>query len=228
MTQPRSPLVRWLLIARRIPCAWLLLVQLSGVVLYALMEGVAAGQILVTAFGLLVLGVALWMVRSSPAATWVAAVLALAVVVLSTWNVLRPAPALSAAIALLEAAFYLYATVSMIAYMLHDHHASLDELFSAAATFTVLAWAFAHLFTACQALVPGSFGAAVNADAPRTWLELLFLSFSTLSGVGLGDVTPLKPMARALVMLGEFAGVMYLALVVSRLVALAAMRRAAN
>jgi hypothetical protein len=51
-------------------------------------------------------------------------------------------------------------------------------------------------------------------------MELLFLSFTTLSGVGLGDILPLKSMARALVMLEELAGLMYIALVVSRLIGL--------
>jgi hypothetical protein len=56
-------------------------------------------------------------------------------------------------------------------------------------------------------------------------MELLFLSFTTLSGVGLGDIVPLLPMARALVMIEEFTGVMYLALVVSRLIGMAVAAR---
>ena len=59
-------------------------------------------------------------------------------------------------------------------------------------------------------------------------MELLFLSFTTLSGVGLGDIVPLQPMARALVMIEEFSGVMYLAVVVSRLIALSVMTRKAR
>ena len=51
-------------------------------------------------------------------------------------------------------------------------------------------------------------------------MELLFLSFTTLSGVGLGDIIPVLPMARALVMIEELSGVMYIALVVSRLIGL--------
>ena len=43
-----------------------------------------------------------------------------------------------------------------MAYMLHDDHASRDELYAAAATFTVLAWAWAHLYMACQVLAPGT------------------------------------------------------------------------
>jgi hypothetical protein len=73
--------------------------------------------------------------------------------------------------------------------------------------------------------VPGSFGALTGADQPRSWIELIFLSFTTLSGVGLGDIIPLQPMSRALVMIEEFSGVMHLALVVSRLVSLSASTR---
>ena len=61
----------------------------------------------------------------------------------------------------------------------------------------------------------------MNAPAsPRTWLELLFLSFTSLSGVGLGDIMPVSAPARVLVMLEEFAGVGYIAAIVSRLIGL--------
>jgi hypothetical protein len=43
--------------------------------------------------------------------------------------------------------------------------------------------------------------------------------------VGLSDILPVTGMARALVMLESFAGVMYIALVVSRLIALTALTR---
>ena len=68
----------------------------------------------------------------------------------------------------------------------------------------------------------------VGSGDPRPWFELLFLSFTTLSGVGLGDIVPVLPMARALIMIEEVSGVMYLALVVSRLIALAVTTRGAR
>ena len=154
--------------------------------------------------------------------------LALPVVVLSIWLAFDFDPRKMVIMAALEAAFYFYAAGSLIAYMLDDEVASVDELFAAGATFTLLAWAFAYLYVVCQALLPGSFGALAGSGNPRTWMELLFLSFTTLSGVGLGDIVPLLPMARALVMIEEFSGVMYLALVVSRLIALSVMARTAR
>ena len=112
--------------------------------------------------------------------------------------------------------------------MLADHVITKDELFAVGATFTLVAWAFAYAYTVCQAIEPDSFTAAVEPGADRTWMELLFLSFTTLSSTGLSDVVPVKPFARGLVMLEMLAGLGYVAMVVSRLVGLTVMRRTAD
>jgi hypothetical protein len=204
---------------KRNPSAALLAVQLVGLLLYPLMEGSPAGRALFGVFGLLVLGVALRVVRRSPWLTWIGSLLALPVVILSVASVIAPRPELVVWTAALEAVFYFYATGSLIAYMWQDWVATTDELFAAGATFTLLAWAFAYVFVVCQVLIPGSFGAG-EATAERTWMELLFLSVAVLSSVGLSDILPVTPMARGIVMLEAFAGVMYIALVVSRLISM--------
>jgi hypothetical protein len=206
----------------RHPSAALLSVQILSILRYPLMHDTAVDRALFRIIGLLVLGAALYVVKRGPWLTGLAVILALPVVVLSAWLAFDFDLRRQAIVAALSAVFYFYATGSLIAYMLEDEFASADELFAAGATFTLLAWAFAYVFVVCQTLLPGSFGAP---GAPRTWMELLFLSFTTLSGVGLGDIVPLLPMARAIVMLEEFSGVMYLALVVSRLIALSVTTR---
>ena len=210
---------------RRTPSAGLLLVQLLGILLYPWMETSPRGRAVFGAFGLLILGVALRVVRRSPWLTWLALVLAVMVVALSVAHAIAPHPALPVAIAVVESVFYFYATGSLIAYMLQDWDATTDELFAAGATFTLLAWAFAYAYAACDAILPGSFSAPINPMGPRTWTELLFLSVAVLSSVGLSDILPVTGMARALVMLESFAGVMYMALVVSRLISLTLLRR---
>lgn len=221
----RSRVLRSLDQLRHHPSAVLLLVQLGGVLMYPFLEHTATGRALFGVLGLGVLAAALWVVRRGPWLTWLGSLIALPVVGLLVLQALRPNQDLLALTSALEAAFYFYAAGSLIAYMLQDEFASTDELFAAGATFTLLAWAFAHSYVVCQVLVPGSFAAAVNPDSARSWMELLFLSFTVLSGVGLGDIVPLSPIARALVMLEEFAGVMYIALVVSRLIGLTVARR---
>ena len=92
----------------------------------------------------------------------------------------------------LEAVLYFYAAGALIAYMVEDHVITRDELFAVGATFTLVAWAFAYAFTVCQAIEPESFIAAIDPQADRSWMELLFLSFTTLSSTGLIDVVPVQ------------------------------------
>ncbi len=216
---PVAIITRWLAIARRHPSAWLLAVQLLGVLLYPAMDATAAGRVAFGAVGIAVLGLALWVVQRSPLGSWVALLLAIPSVVFSVAGVASGQVGLTIAAQLLESLLYFYTAGALIAYMLQDHRVTRDELFAAGATFTLLAWAFAFTFSVCQQWFPGSFMAATGTTT-RTWMELLYLSFSLLSGVGLSDVVPVHAQARALVMLAQFSGVMYVALVVSRLVGL--------
>ncbi len=177
-------------------------------------------------FGIAILGLVVLAVRSSPGLTWVSILLALPATILLLIQAVTDSDDLLPYSSALEAALYFYAAGALIAYMLADHVITKDELFAVGATFTLVAWAFAFTYTVCQAIEPGSFTAAVDPGADRTWMELLFLSFTTLSSTGLSDVVPVKPFARALVMLEQLAGLGYVAMVVSRLVGLLVMRRA--
>lgn len=216
--------LRWLVTARRHPSALLLAVQLLGVLLYPAMDQLDWGRALFGAFGIVVLLLAVWVVKRSPALGWVAWCLAMPAVMLSIAAAILGQPVLAAMSQALESLLYFYTAGSLIAYMLEDHEVTRDELFAAGATFTLLAWAFAFAFSVCQILIPGSFLAATETPQ-RSWMELLYLSFSLLSGVGLSDVVPVLPLARGLVMIAQFAGVMYIALVVSRLIGLSIVRR---
>ena len=218
---------RWIQAGIRHPSAVLLGAQLVGVVLYPFMEG-PVGRAALSLFGIVVLVLAVWALRTTPALTWVSLVLGLPVVALTVLEAMQPTNgAIVLWSSLLHAAFYFYTCYGLIRYMFIDYDVTRDELYATGATFTVVAWAFAYLFVATQVLWPGSFTAALDPGAPRTWVELLFLSFTTLTSTGLSDVVPVVAQARALVMIEQLAGVMYLALVVSRLVGLTLARRRA-
>lgn len=215
-------------LARRQPSAILLAGQLLGVLVYPAMEGSDVGRALFSVFGIGILGLVLLAVRSSPAHTWVALMLGLPATVLLLIQAVTQDDTLLPYSSALEAVLYFYAAGALIAYMLEDHVITRDELFAVGATFTLVAWAFAYSFTVYQAIEPDSFTAAVDAGADRTWVELLFLSFTTLSSTGLSDVVPIKPFARSLVMIEQVAGVAYIAMVVSRLVGLLVLSRSGS
>jgi hypothetical protein len=212
-------------LARREPSAVLLAAQLGGVLLYPFMEGNGVGRALFSVFGIAILGLVLLAVRTTPALTWVSVLLGIPATVLLLIQAVTGSDDLLPYSSALEAVLYFYAAGALIAYMLADHVITRDELFAVGATFTLVAWGFAYAFTVCQAIEPGSFTAAVDPSGQRSWMELLFLSFTTLSSTGLSDVVPVKPFARSLVMIEQVAGVAYVAMVVSRLVGLLVMRR---
>ena len=212
-------------IARRQPSAFLLAAQLVGVLVYPAMEGSEVGSALFSLFGIAILGLVVLSVRSSPGLTWVAIVLGTPATVLLLIQAITGDDALLPYSSAFEAVLYFYAAGALIAYMLEDHVVTRDELFAIGATFTLVAWAFAYSFTVYQAIEPNSFTAAVDPTADRTWIELLFLSFTTLSSTGLSDVLPIKPFARSIVMIEQLAGIAYISFVVSRLVGLLVVTR---
>jgi hypothetical protein len=206
--------------ARREPSAVLLAAQLAAVLLYPFMESSDVGRSLFSVFGIAILGLVVMAVRSSPGLTWIGLLLGIPATALLLIQAVTGDDALLPYSSAFEAILYFYAAGALIAYMLADHEITRDELFAVGATFTLVAWAFAYAYTVCQAIEPGSFTAAVDPDAERSWMELLFLSFTTLSSTGLGDVIPIKPFARSMVMIEQVAGLAYVAMVVSRLVGL--------
>jgi hypothetical protein len=210
---------------RREPSALLFAVQLASVLVYPFLEGRGVGRSLVSALGILTLGLVVLAVRATPGQNLIGALLAIPATVLLLIQAISGDPALLPWSSAFEAILYFYAAAGLIRYMLADHQITRDELFAVGATFTLVAWAFAYVFTVCQAIEPGSFTAAVHPNADRTWMELLFLSFTTLTSTGLSDVIPIQPFARGLVMIEQLAGLAYVAMLVSRLVGLTVMRQ---
>jgi hypothetical protein len=206
--------------ARRHPSAILLFVQLGAVLVYPFLEGSDAGRAIFSALGIGVLALVVLAVRSTPVLTWVSLLLALPATVLLIIQATGEYDSLLPWSSGLEAALYLYAAYALVKYMLADHEITTDELFAVGATFTLVAWAFAYMFNVIQAVEPGSFIAAIDPEDDRSWMEFLFLSFTTLTSTGLSDVVPVKAFARAVVMIEQLAGLGYVALVVSRLVGL--------
>jgi Ion channel len=209
---------------RRHPSGVLLFAQLLAVLAYPFADGSDLGRGLLGVVSTAVVLIALWAVRRTPALGWIALLLggpATLFTVLEAalphhdWIVLGSA--------LLHAPFYFYVSYAMIRYLFHDDRVTTDELFATGAAFTVVAWGFAYVFSACQVVWPGSFVGFGNSTS-HTFFELLFLSFTNLTSVGLSDLLPVLGHARSLVMVEQVAGVLYVALVVARLVGLTVAR----
>lgn len=220
--KPGAPLparmLRSLEFLQRSPSRDLLMAQALAVVLYPFAAESRWGNMLASLISVGVLAIAIWMVQRSPRQAWLAAIFAALGVVL--WQVYAGTdnPVAGVAGAAFYAAAYLYSAIAMISYMTSDEQTTTDELWAAGATFMLLVEAFAWIFMAWQLVQPGAFGVDAQGDAiERKWMQLLFLSGSNFSATGLSDVLPVTAHARMLVLLEQWAGVMYLAIVVARL-----------
>lgn len=219
---------RWV---RAHPSAVLLIVQLLGILLYAFVDESPAnsiGRLGLSLFGMLVVVLALAVVRATPAYTWLGILIGLPAVILTVidWANAGAQP-WHLASDVVHVGFYAYTLIGLLRYMFEDEVVTGDEIWAIGATFTVAVWLWAYAYSAVQGVVPGSFVAAVDPQAARTWLELLFLSTTTMSSTGLSDVVPVTPLARSVVMIQQVAGMMYLAVAVSRIIGLTITRRRA-
>jgi hypothetical protein len=208
---------------RHHPSGVLLVGQLLVVLAYPFLDSSTGGRAVIGVVQMVVVFSAVAAVRLTPALSWVALLLGVPAMVFAVLEAVEPdTDWIVLTSALVHAPFYFYVSYAMIRYLFHDDRVTRDELFATGAAFTVVAWAFAYLYAAAQVIWPGSFIGANGEEQP--WFNLLFLSFSNLTSVGLSDVLPIGEHARSLVMVEQIVGVLYVALVIARLVGLTVVR----
>ncbi|MDF8265310.1 ion channel [Luteipulveratus flavus] len=203
-----------------LPCAVLLAVQLLGIVVYPFTES-DLGRAAFSLFQLLVLFVAVAAVRMTPALNRISVLLGVPSAVLTLVEVFMPDDDVVALLSgVTHAAFYFYLAYALLRYMFADEHVTTDELYATGACFTVVAWAFAYVYAVVQVVWGSGQFLAAKHTGDLSWMEMLFLSFTTMTGTGLSDISPVGSHSRSVVMLEQLAGVYYLALVVARLLGL--------
>ena len=220
---PKPPLSGkdyWLAVLRKQPSALLLAMQIFAIVLLPWLEGRLWGRLVFVVVSFFAVTVAAYVTRSTRTLTWLALIIGVPSVGLEAWSVLEPDHTVVGVVAHLGlAVFYLYVAFGLVSYVFSDNWVTSDELFAVGAACTVLLFGFAYLFLAVQFAWPGSFTGHSEGDR-RSFLELLYFSAANLTSVGLSDVGAVRPHARAATIIEQLTGVMYIAMVISRLVAL--------
>jgi hypothetical protein len=199
------------------PSALLLLAQLLAVLAWPFLATSRPGTAVLGVMSMVAVGLALGVVRNTPALTLIAVVLGVPAVLMTILEAAMPGEEwVVLTSALLHAPFYLYVFFGTIRYLFHDDRVTTDELYAIGAAFTVLAWAFAFIYVAVEIIWPGSIEPLSHGT--ERFFDLLFFSFTNLTSVGLSDILPVGAHARSVVILEQVAGVLYVAMVISRLV----------
>jgi len=106
-------------------------------------------------------------------------------------------------------------TAALLSYVLDMSRVTVDKIFASVAAFLLLAILFATLFALLLRAQPGAL--TLPGGAPVEWFDVVYFSVTVLTTTGFGDVVPLTRQARALVMIEQIIGVMYVAFLVARL-----------
>ncbi len=205
----------------RLPNAWLLLALVLQVVSYPFLDDYHGGRAVIAVFDLAILALALRASRASGHETWLGYVLVVPAMVLHVAAALEMgAHGWYAASLVAQAVFHAFVVICLLRYMLRDEIMTRDELFAAAGLYVLMAFVFAYLYGLIEYWQPGAFviNAANNPHGVTRWWDLLYFSFTCLTSVGFGEITPANDHARSLVMIQQMIGVLYFALVISRLV----------
>jgi hypothetical protein len=213
----------------RLPNAWLLMALVLQVLTYPFLDDHRGGRAAIAVFDLAILALALRASRAGGHETGLGYVMVVPAMVLHAAAALGDgASGLYAASLIAQAFFHAFVVVCLLRYMLRDDIMTLDELFAGAGLYVLMAFVFAYFYALVDHWQPGAFviNIANNRDGVTRWWDLLYFSFTCLTSVGFGEITPANDHARSLVMIQQMTGVLYFALVISRLVTLQARRAA--
>jgi hypothetical protein len=115
-----------------------------------------------------------------------------------------------------DLAFYLVAVSYLLRYVFSPEVMTDDKLFGAAAGYLMLGMLWAYAYILVQYLDPQAFGAHLGQPA-RPFFDLLYMSFGCLTSNGPGDIVPTGSKVRALVILEQVLGTLFVAILIARL-----------
>lgn len=120
----------------------------------------------------------------------------------------------------LAATFVLaFTTLVVLTSVLVSRASDFDTLCGAAAVYILLGITWALSFELIEGISPGSFEGLSDESVAR-WNQLVYFSLTTLTTMGYGDIIPRLPFVRIWATLEAVVGVLYLAILVARLVAI--------
>ena len=217
-TRLRRRVLRRIAFLRRNRCSALLASLLAFILVQPLVADSAIGATFLALGTLGILLLALWALHARRRTLLIVGILALLTIhgiaadrLGEHW--LRPATLL------VTATFMCAVTGALLYYVLDWHPITTDKVFGAVAAYVLIAFTFASLFGVVQQVQPNAFYAStVHAPSEHLdWGTLMYFSFTVLTSTGFGEITPVTRMARALIVIEQVLGVMYVAFLVARL-----------
>ena len=205
-----------------LPNFWLLIALVSLIIIYPIAYPYSSGRAFLALFDWIILILALRASKKTWYKSWLGYAFAIPAMSFYVIAALFSSSVVIAASLVTQALFHGFIVISLLRCMLHDNVMTLDELFAAAALYVLIGFVFGYCYVLIEHIHPGSFyiNEVNNPDQIVSWWELLYFSFTCLTSVGFGEITPISDSARSIVIIEQTSGVLYLAILISRLMSM--------
>ena len=205
-----------------LPNFWLLIALVSLIIIYPIAYPYSSGRAFLALFDWIILILALRASKRTWYKSWLGYAFAIPAMSFYVITALFSSSAVIVESLVTQALFHGFIVISLLRYMLHDNVMTLDELFAAAALYVLIGFVFVYCYVLIEHIHPGSFyiNEVNNPDQIVSWWELLYFSFTCLTSVGFGEITPISDSARSIVIIEQTSGVLYLAILISRLMSM--------
>ncbi len=167
-----------------------------------------------------VFSAALYAVMGRGRITVIAFTLGIPAIVIHALNIAGYLESLQTLSLTLGLVFLVFMTSVFVYSIVSDPSVTTDTLAGAVSAYMLIGITFGIAYSLIDHLVPGAFRDTLEPGKHLTQSQFTFFSFVTMTTVGYGDIVPWDAHARSVAMIEAVIGIMYPAVLISRLVGL--------
>lgn len=207
------------------PYAVLLFAELGLILIYPFLSTLRAGDEFFRLLAVIVFLTSLYAVKGRGRITTIALILGAPAIALRIINIAEHRELVRVPDEISGLVFLIFITAVLIWTIIANPSVTADTLAGAVSAYLLVGITFGLAYLLIESLVPGSFRDTIQPGKHFTPADFTFFSFVTLTTVGYGDIVPWGAHARSLAIIECVLGIMYPAVLVSRLVGLHGRRR---
>jgi hypothetical protein len=207
------------------PYAVLLLAELGLILIYPFLATRSIGDEVFRLLAVIVFLTSIYAVKGRGRITLIALLLGAPAIVLRLANIAEHREVVRLPDEISGLVFLIFITGVMVWTIVSNPSVTADTLAGAVSAYFLVGITFGLAYLLIESVLPGSFRDTIQPGKHFTPADFTFFSFVTLTTVGYGDIVPWGAHARALAIVESVLGIMYPAVLVSRLVGLHGNRR---
>jgi len=199
---------------------YLTIAMLLWFILFPFLEGLKFGLVILNVLTSSIVFFGIYAVSQTRKTIFIALVLGLPWFVLSWIDILitRLPEIIMIFSNLLLILFLAFTAIEILLFILKSKKISVDILFGTVCIYFLIGGTWSTVYILLEAIYPGSI--TNNISGVVNLSDLVYFSYITLTTLGYGEIIPMTAGARSLAIIEAIVGVMYIAIIISRLVGL--------